>query len=137
MNLLAIEISFFRKPDPCNPKESHLFIFTMFLELADCLRQTYAQENKNSTVGWFCTFLLDLADSIVTELKPSFLVLKYLAYYVEHLKCSDKLSEALEHAKYLRKFLADNFGEDYFYWLEDVPNADELCEELECVMAER
>ena len=33
----------------------------------------------------------------------------------------------------LREFLTDRFGDDYLYWLEDAPNADELCEELEAL----
>ena len=133
--MLSLDLSFFRTPYPSNPKESDFFIVTMFLELADCLRQTYSHEKKHNIVGWFCAFLLNLVDSTATELKPSLLVAKYRACYVEHLKCTDKLSEALEHAKHLKEFLTDNFGEDYSDWLGDAPNAAQLCKELEGLMA--
>ena len=101
-------------------------VYTMFCEIADCLRQVYAEEN-HSISGWFCVFLLKVAR--FTE--APFLVAKYHAYYVEYLQRSDKLSEALVQANCLQRFLVEEFGEDYLEWLENAPNAVELCQRLE------
>ena len=100
--------------------------WVMFCEIADCLRQVYAQE-KQSISGWFCVFLLKVARMI----KAPFLVAKYHAYYVGYLQCSNKLSEALVQANCLQRFLVNEFGEDYLDWLENAPNAVELCQRLE------
>ena len=55
--------------------------WVMFCEIADCLRQVYAQE-KQSISGWFCVFLLKVARFI----EAPFLGAKYHAYYVEYLQ---------------------------------------------------
>ena len=64
------------------------------------------------------------------KLQKKFLMAKYQAYCVEHLKCTNQLSEALVQAEDLQAFLTDEFGEDYLDWMEDAPNAANLCEEL-------
>ena len=84
----------------------------MFLELADCLRQVYAKEKKHDVAGWFCSFLLETAK----RMEASFLVAKYRCYYIDHLKCTYQLSEALTQAHYLQVFLVGEFGEDYLDW---------------------
>ena len=96
----------------------------MFFEVGDCLRRVYENEKNYAIAGWFCTMLLQNARSV----KSSFLVVKYQAYYVELLKNNDQLSQALEQAHILQVFLRDEFGEDYLDWLEDSPNAANLCE---------
>ena len=118
-NLLLTD--FMLKPDKCD----QVFFF-MFLELADCLRKVYTNEKKHTTAGWFCSFLMRMAK----ELQSKFLMAKYQAYYVEHLTCTDQLSEALVQAQDLQTFLTDEFGEDYLDWMEDAPDAASLCEEL-------
>ena len=101
-------------------------VFIMICEIADCLREVYA-EQKPGISGWFCVFLLKLA----RMLEAPFLYAKYDAYYVEHLQRSNKLSEALVQANCLQRFLVNEFGEDYLDWLENAPNAVELCQRLE------
>ena len=49
-------------------------------------------------------------------MEASFLVAKYRCYYIDHLKCTYQLSEALTQAHYLQVFLVDEFGEDYLDW---------------------
>ena len=75
----------------------------MFLELADCLRQVYANENEHDIVGWFCSFLLTTAK----RMEASFLIAKYRAYYIDHLKRTNQLSEAMARTHLLHLFLVD------------------------------
>ena len=110
--------------------EGTSLVIAMFFEVGDCLRRVYENEKNYTIAGWFCTMLLQNARSV----KSSFLVVKYQAYYVELLKNNDQLSQALEQAHILQVFLRDEFGEDYLDWLEDSPNAANLCEELEAAM---
>ena len=103
----------------------------MFLELADCLRQVYANGNKQDIAGWFCEFLVTTAKC--TE--DSFLVAKYKAYYIQHLKCTNQLSKALAQTHHLQVFLEDEFGEDYLEWLPGAPDALKIRSELEILKA--
>ena len=70
------------------------------------------KEKKHDVAVWFCSFLLETAK----RLEASFLVAKYRCYYIDHLRCTDQLSEALTQAHYLQVFLVDEFGEDYLDW---------------------
>ena len=78
---------------------------------------------------WFCLFVLNIA----RRLKLLFLAAKYQAYYIEHLKLTSQLSEALVQAHQLQIFSNQEFGEDYLDWLEDAPNALKLCKELDAL----
>ena len=103
----------------------------MYFSVGDCLRQVYENEKKQEIAGWFCETLLQEA----RRLNALYLVAKYQACYVEHLKNIDELPEASEEAQLLLVFLEDEFGEDYLEWLEGAPNAGKLCEELETQMS--
>ena len=103
----------------------------MFLELADCLREVYAYLQEHDIAGWFCSFLLTTAK----RMEASFLMAKYRAYYIDHLKCNNQLSEAMAQAHLLQLFLVDENGEDYLDWLTDAPDALKILSELEIVKA--
>ena len=103
----------------------------MFQELADCLREVYAYLKEHDIAGWFCSFLLTTAKLM----EASFLMAKYRAYYIDHLKCTNQLSEAMAQAHLLQLFLVDEFGEDYLDWVTDAPDALKILSELEIVKA--
>ena len=105
-----------------------LSLYALFFEIADCLRQVYAQE-KHSISGWFCDYLLKVARNV----EVPFLFAKWHAFYVEYLQHSNKLTEALAGSLCLKRFIENEFGEDYADWLEDAPNAVELYQRLENV----
>ena len=64
-------------------------------------------------------------------MKASFLMAKYQAYCIDHLKRTNQLLEALAVTHHLQAFLMDEFCEDYLDWLADAPDALKLCDELE------
>ena len=103
-----------------------MFFFAMFFELADWLRKVYIIEKNLRVAEWFCCFLTETAkkENLLS------LIAKFGAYYIEHLRNTDQLSEALLQAGQLQIFLKDEFGDDYLDWLEDAPVATKLYEEL-------
>ena len=68
-------------------------------------------------------------------MEASFLIAKFRAYYIDHLKCTNQLSEAMVQTHLLQLFLVDEFGEDYLDWLPDAPDPLKILRDLEIVKA--
>ena len=113
---MALVNSDFSMEKPLNVYQ--LSFYVMLFEIADCLRQIYAQE-KNSISGWFCVYLLKLARNF----QAPFVIAKWHAFYVEYFQRSNKLTEAFAEAHCLKRFVESEFDEDYVDWLEDNQNA--------------
>ena len=64
-------------------------------------------------------------------MKATFLVATSGAYCMDHLKCTNQLSDVLAKTHHLQVFLVDELGGDCLDWLPDAPDALKICSELE------